>query len=249
MPRREDILPRDFRMNIQQLRQALSWIYGEARKEAGRQWKPDLVRLRTIQIAAVIPIMALPRRYRQHMLEFNDPEILRAGAVSGMFQFGFFGMVYALLYLGMALSRPIDLPLQGYLTDSRTWPLAYLLLEGMVRYLSARFWSTPLPVLPLGLVSALHGVYERRVEARRMGPPVPDVLVRGDGETFDWRVESWAPKSTWETNPYLMISFRNTFYEVIGKEKTQPPRPNVYLLKRPPSWKLVVKPEIYNPFV
>jgi hypothetical protein len=236
-------------MNSQQIKQALLWIYGEARQGVRRQWKPDLLRVRAIQILAVIPIMALPRKYRQHMVEFNDQEILRAGAVSGMFQFAFFGILYAVIYLAMALSRLTDdLPLQAYLTDPRTLPLAYLLLEGMVRYVSARFWGTALPILPLGLIAALHGLFERRTEAIRMGPPVPDLLLRGDGEAFDWRVESWAPKSTWETNPYLMISFRDTFYEVVGKEKTQPPRPNVYLLKRPPSWKLIVKPEIYNPF-
>ena len=44
-----------------------------------------------------------------------------------------------------------------------------------------------------------------------------------------------------------MISYRGTFYEIVGREKSGPPRSHVYLLKEPPPWKLVVKPEVYDP--
>ena len=70
------------------------------------------------------------------MLEFNDSEILRAGAVSGMFQFAFFGLVCGGIYLFMGLTRMsqgTDLPLDDYLADRRTLPVAYHFLEGMVR--------------------------------------------------------------------------------------------------------------------
>jgi hypothetical protein len=233
---------------VKRAKEVFRWYAGDV----WRQLKPDKPGQRTLQILAVIPIMALPERYRKHMLEFNPSELRRAGSVSGLFQFAFFGFLYSSGYLILALLRmtrlpSTDLPLEEFITDPRTLPVAYLFVEGLVRYVSARYFEMPLPILPLGLVAAVHGLMDRWRESSRLGPPVPDRLTRGDGTAFDWRIESWAPKPTWETNPYLIISYRDTFYEIVGREKRDPPRPHVYLLKRPPSWKLVVQPEKYNP--
>jgi hypothetical protein len=124
--------------------------------------------------------------------------------------------------------------------------VTYFMLEGFFRLIGATLIREVVPTFPLWLVSEIHEGAKRRRATLARGPRVPDRVTRGDGHACDWCVESWEEKPEWR-NPYAMIEFREAFYEIVGRETRPPPRPHVYLLRKPPSWKLVVKPIRYDP--
>jgi hypothetical protein len=201
---------------------------------------------RSLGFLAAIPATALPRRYRLRYTDASDSDLLSAALASGFIQLAVFGIAYILLFLSRLGSYRV-FPLLEYAVDIRSIPIGYLAVEGAARFLSAHGSHEVLPSLPFVVIERIGSYFDRRREALRVGPRVPDRVTRGDGKACDWCVECWAAKLDWDRNKYLMISFRGTYYEVVGRETREPPRPHTYLLKEPPSWKLVVKPEIYDP--
>ncbi len=115
--------------------------------------------------------------------------------------------------------------------------LGYFFAEGIIRFVVALVSGESLGTLPLCLLAWTQARITTQAEKRKLGPRVADIVERGDGENFDLRIASWQEKEDWE-NP-ITISYRDDLYEILAREKSAPPRPFVYLLKRKPASEII----------
>lgn len=123
--------------------------------------------------------------------------------------------------------------------------LFYFILEGMFRTLAALVGQQVIGLVPLYLVSGIHGVIGRRKYERSLGPLVADEIRRGTtrGE-FDLKVYSCRPKLHW--NPYMTIEFEGEFYQYFNEEYGNLPRRFIYYLRRNPIGRVVVVIDRYT---
>ena len=137
----------------------------------------------------VIAIAAttLPERYRLKVTDVPESQLLGPASVSGLIQLMVCGSLYINIFLATRGSYPL-FPMLEYAVDPKRIPLGYLTIEGAVRLLSAFASNEVLPSLPLVAIERIHGHFEERKEAERMGPRVRDRVTSGDGKACDWCV-------------------------------------------------------------
>lgn len=123
--------------------------------------------------------------------------------------------------------------------------LFYLALEGMVRTLAALAGHQVIGMLPLYIVSGIHGLLDRRKYEKHIGELVEDQVIRGGGtQGYDLKVYSCRPKLHW--NPYMTIEFEDQFYQYYNEEHGAPPRRFVYYLRNNPTGRAVVVVDHYR---
>jgi len=131
-----------------------------------------------------------------------------------------------------------------YLIQPLSMALVYFSIEGTVRFVAATIQGEVVPTMPLQLVAWAHqGVARRRYETW-LGEKVPDEVLRGSGQDFEYRVASCRPKP-W--TPSTTISYEEGLFEVFKQEQGEPPRRFIYLLKKAPAHKVVRGLHNYDP--
>jgi len=122
--------------------------------------------------------------------------------------------------------------------------LFYFILEGMLRTLSALVGHQAMGMVPLYLVSGIHGLISRKKYERSLGPLVADEVVRGSqGTDYALKVYSCRPKLHW--SPYMTIEFEGEFYQYFKEEYGDLPRRFIYYLRRNPIGRVVVVVDCY----
>lgn len=167
--------------------------------------------------------------------EFNSRA---AGAAQTVINFpGTIQEVPARLFVGIV-------GILNFILDPLHMLLAYLAIEGPVRFYGATITEQALATLPLTVVAAIHTWLEKLHEKRQMGPPIVDEVQRGGGKDYDLRILSCRPKPDWNT--YITVEFEEQFYQLIREARTEKPRPYIYYLRKNPPWRLVVVIRHYN---
>src|SRR5262245_39811418 len=99
--------------------------------------------------------------------------------------------------------------------------------------------------LPLYLVAAVHGLWDRLQYRRYVGPLIEDEVTRGTTRSnYDLKVYSCRPKLDW--NPYVTIEFEDQFYQFMRWEPGPEPFRFVYYLRKNPVGRLVVQIRRYQ---
>lgn len=116
------------------------------------------------------------------------------------------------------------------------WLLAYLSLEGFIRFVCGLCVSEVIPSLPVVLAFKVRSAFRHRDTRRqlRSQATVPDsfeILV----ESERMRVAASRPKEHW--TPSLTVGIGGECYEVEREERGSFPRPYVYVLHRAPIGK------------
>lgn len=139
------------------------------------------------------------------------------------------GMSGAGLSYAMGLSA-----LTAFAMHPLTWALAYFWMEGVLRTFAAYTSDEVAGTLPLALVDHLVTDARRRAYEARVPLMADAVIVGGEKDPWDLKVESCRPKPTWK-HP-LTVRFKDAYFQVVGEEAAggAPARPHVYLLRRPP---------------
>ena len=125
------------------------------------------------------------------------------------------------------------------------WLLAYLSLEGIIRFAGGLCASEVIPSLPVVMAFKLRTALRGRGARRelRSQAVIPDSLeVLTEGERM--RVAASHPKERW--NSSLTIAISGEYYEVEREEQGMPPRPYVYILRRAPIGKALRGYEEYD---
>jgi hypothetical protein len=113
--------------------------------------------------------------------------------------------------------------------------LAYLALEGAVRFIGSLITSEIVPSLLVFLFFKISASTSRSISRQRSGPPVEDAV---DLLPYDRiRIASAAVKAGW--NSSVTIGIDGRWFEVEREERAQPPRPYVYFLRPAPPGKIL----------
>jgi len=111
--------------------------------------------------------------------------------------------------------------------------LAYMTLEGFIRFAGGLCASEVVPSLPVVLGFAIkRRIHKRQEERLPVIPDEVDVLREGSG----FRIASALPKPNW--NASLTIEIGGECYEIEREETGDPPRTHVYLLRSAPMSKI-----------
>ncbi|MBI2955872.1 MAG: hypothetical protein HYY26_01035 [Acidobacteria bacterium] len=132
-----------------------------------------------------------------------------------------------------------------YIFHPVTLLLIYFALEGAVRFVAALVTGEIVGTLPLYAVGWAHGRLAGWRAERALGPRIPDTVERGDGREFDFHIASCRPKANWDR--LMTIAYDEQLYEVVKEERSAPPRPFVYLLRRIPEGKVIRGLHRYRP--
>ena len=161
----------------------------------------------------------LPDKLANEMLVKNGGDFIVANAVSGAFNFWLDPIVLVCLYF---------------------------FFESVVRVFAAIEGNQIIGVLPLYSISLVHGLLDRVVQKRYLGPLVIDQIVPGGaGQGYALRVQSCRPKPDW--NNYVSVEFRGEFFECFKEETGPPPRRFIYYLRKRSIGRLVVVIRKYRP--
>ena len=121
----------------------------------------------------------------------------------------------------------------------------YFFFEGVVRTMAALVGHQTIGTLPLYLVAAVHGLWDRIQYKRYVGPLIEDEVIRGTPRSnYDLKVYSCRPKLDW--NPYVTIEFEDQFYQFMRWEPGPEPLRFVYYLRKNPVGRLVVQIRRYR---
>jgi hypothetical protein len=124
--------------------------------------------------------------------------------------------------------------------------LAYIALEGFIRFAGALCVSELVPSLPVVLVFKLRDSFQRRKSQRQMQPlaSLPDSIeVLEEGGRL--RIATGLPKAGW--NASLTISVQGEWYELESEVEGEPPRAFVYILRRAAIGKVLRGYQEYDP--
>jgi hypothetical protein len=116
------------------------------------------------------------------------------------------------------------------------WILAYLSLEGFIRFAGGLCASEVIPSLPVVLAFKVRSAVRDRDSRRRLREQlaIPDAFeVLADGERM--RIAASRPKERW--NSSFTVGIDGELYEVESQESGASPRPYIYLLRRAPVGK------------
>jgi len=121
----------------------------------------------------------------------------------------------------------------------------YFFFEGVVRTMAALIGHQTIGSLPLYLVGAVHGLWDRVQYRRYVGPLIEDEVIRGTTRSnYDLKVYSCRPKLDW--NSYVTIEFEDQFYQCMRWEPGPEPLRFVYYLRKNPAGRLVVQIRRYR---
>lgn len=211
----------------------------------------------------------LPPRYRRRFRSYSETEVARGGFWSGLAQAIGCLALWMVRFLWFVQYRTGTLA-QGLIDKGRpeamasehvafgaglvTWieyvlqPMSLLLLyfivEGVVRYVSAYLHDETMATMPLQMIAWIGEWDDHRRQEKWLGEKIPDEVLRGSGQDFEYRIAScrrkeWTSSST--------ISYEEGLYEVFKEEQGELPRRFVYFLKKAPAHKVVRGLHNYDP--
>jgi hypothetical protein len=215
------------------------------------------------------PVLSLlPQRWRARWFAGAPADWVRATQISGFVQAAGCLLILIGWYLFTIQTRTneqLDVTMQAtkgvpgqgagmaigfaslvvFALDPRTWLLAYLSVEGVVRFFAATLSEEAPGTGPLVLLDWLLRTRQERAYARRV-PLLPDrVTFAAEGRNkpqWDVKVETCRPKSTWKYP--LTVRYKEEYFQVHSEahdEKVQfrtdglPVRPHTYFLRRVPA--------------
>lgn len=117
-----------------------------------------------------------------------------------------------------------------YFIHITTILLLFFMLEGFVRTVAAVVSGESVPTLPLKLAAIAQSYFEAARNERALGERIPDAVESLDG-TDSIRIASCRPKP-W--TQLTTISHDGALFELASEQKSTPPRPFVYILRRKP---------------
>jgi len=206
----------------------------------------------------------LPQRYREH---FSSEEIPPTGpALSGGLQsflclYFLIRNYYAFMHERMALVSDSAYFLAArkrgmtgvmglgtvfmfeYFIHITTVLLLFFMLEGLVRIVAAVVSGESVPTMPLKLAAIAQSYFEVAKKERALGERIRDVVESLDG-TDSIRIASCRPKP-W--TQLTTISHAGGLFELESEQKSTPPRPFVYLLRRKPPTAVIRGIYLYHP--
>ena len=140
------------------------------------------------------------------------------------------GAVYASGVLAMADVALHPVSIIGY----------YFFFEGVVRTMAALVGHQVIGTLPLYVVAAVHGLWDKAKHGKYIGPLIEDEVIRGTSRSdYDLKVYSCRPKLEW--NPYVTIEFEDQFYQLMREEPGPESFRFVYYLRKNPVGRIVVQ--------
>ncbi len=146
------------------------------------------------------------------------------------------GAVYASGVLAMAELAFHPVSIIGY----------YFFFEGVVRTIAALVGHQVIGTLPLYLLAAVHGLWNKAKHGKYIGPVIEDEVIRGTSRSdYDLKVYSCRPKLDW--NPYVTIKFEDQFYQLMREEPGPESFRFVYYLRKNPVGRIVVQVLHYQP--
>jgi hypothetical protein len=146
------------------------------------------------------------------------------------------GAVYASGVLAMADVALHPVSIIGY----------YFFFEGVVRTIAALVGHQVIGTLPLYLLAAVHGLWNKAKHGKYIGPVIEDEVIRGTSRSdYDLKVYSCRPKLDW--NPYVTIKFEDQFYQLMREEPGPESFRFVYYLRKNPVGRIVVQVLHYQP--
>jgi hypothetical protein len=121
----------------------------------------------------------------------------------------------------------------------------YFFFEGVLRTMAALIGYQTIGTLPFYLMAAAHGVWDKIVYRRYLGPLIEDEVVRGATRSeYDLKIYSCRPKEDWSS--YITIEFEGQFYQLMRWEPGPKPHRFVYYLRKNPVGRLVVQIRHYR---
>ena len=217
-----------------------------------------------MNIIAATFFSILPQRYREH---FTDYEIPPMGCVlSGCLQslsclyllirnyYPFMRERLALIsdsvYYSAARKRGTTgvmglgtIFMFEYFIHITTILLLFFMVEGLVRIVAAVVSGESVPTLPLKLTAIAQTRFEAAKKERALGERIRDVVESLDG-TDSIRIASCRPKP-W--TQLTTISHDGALFELASEQKSTPPRPFVYILRRKPPTAVIRGIYPYHP--
>jgi len=122
----------------------------------------------------------------------------------------------------------------------------YFFCEGVVRTIAALVGHQVIGTLPLYLLAAVHGLWNKAKHGKYIGPVIEDEVIRGTSRSdYDLKVYSCRPKLDW--NPYVTIKFEDQFYQLMREEPGPESFRFVYYLRKNPVGRIVVQVLHYQP--
>lgn len=106
----------------------------------------------------------------------------------------------------------------------------YLVGEGMLRSWAAFFTDEVIPSLPIKLFGLVQDRRKALKQKAALGPPLPDLLERVQGQGCDLKIASHIPKDGWRAS--ITVGIEGEFYEITRTETGDGDRRFVYLLRR-----------------
>ncbi|HSK43279.1 MAG TPA: hypothetical protein VLA83_05250 [Candidatus Binatia bacterium] len=194
-----------------------------------------------------------PAKVRQAWRPSSQLNVLRAAMWGGAAQFLLISLVLAVQFKHFFITRSQQVAphMAGvnstgeavvtvlFALEFLFYPLSILLLyvalEGAVRFIGSFVTHEVVPSLLVFLFFKLSGSMSQSISRRRAGPPVADVLERLPDSRI--RIASATPKSGW--NYSVTIGIDGQWFEVEREDRSQPPRPYVYILRPAPPGKIL----------
>lgn len=130
-----------------------------------------------------------------------------------------------------------------YFIHITTILLLFFMLEGFVRIVAAVVSGESVPTLPLKLAAIAQSYFETASNERALGERIRDVVEPLDG-TDSIRIASCRPKP-W--TQLTTISHDGALFELASEQKSTPPRPFVYILRRKPPTAVIRGIYPYHP--
>ena len=123
--------------------------------------------------------------------------------------------------------------------------IVYLVIEGVVRTMSAFMSGEVSPNLVLHGIAAVHMALLPRYEEWAMGPRVPDRVRPVEGKAYDLLVASCRRKPSWDR--LITIRYDDELYEVLKEVRAEPPHRFMYELRKNPPGRVTRHIDDYDP--
>ncbi len=123
-----------------------------------------------------------------------------------------------------------------YLVRPTTILVLYLLVEGVVRGLSASISNDVVGHLPLHALNSTLKAFQPSYAEWAMGPRVIDRVKHVEGKPYDLLVATCRQKPTWDR--HITISYEDELYEVMKEVDSRPPYRFMYELRKNPVWRV-----------
>ncbi|MGO9086212.1 MAG: hypothetical protein ACLQBK_13380 [Candidatus Sulfotelmatobacter sp.] len=121
----------------------------------------------------------------------------------------------------------------------------YLAGEGAFRSWAAFFTDEVLPSLPITVVVFIRDRVTARKQEASIGPDVPDLFERGEGEAFGLRICAQRPKDGWRVS--VTVAVEEEFFEIVRVETGAGARPFTYGLRKLPAGAVIRGVYRYDP--